>query len=501
MKLRLSGALLLACLIPLQQGYGAEPRWQGEPFFIHTRGMPANALLRDLGANYHVPVIVSDLVNDVFVGEINGDGPQQSLARLERLFNLVSWYDGQALHVYKAREVASTVVTSQYLQPQALRSYLNQSGVLSDAGCRLRQVADFQAFEVQGVPACIQRVSQLVQEVDSKARIRATNTEALRVIPLRFASASDITYQYREQQVVVPGVVSVLNQMRSGKTLPVGDDKGIETRESITTQFSADPSQNAVIVRARELDIPLYQQLIAQLDKRQHQIEISVAIIDVDIGNLRQLGLDWGGTVGGGGFSVGFNSGISGDSSNYMSSVVSDSSDFMARVSALQQNSKARVLSQPSVVTQNNVQAILDKNVTFYTKLEGENVAKLESVTSGTLMRVTPRIVEDSQGRGIIQQIMLQLNIQDGQQSGVTSQTEPLPQVQNSEITTQATLNPGQSLLLGGFVQDKQIESKRGIPLLGDIPLLGELFSTTHHETHSVVRLFLIKAQPISLGG
>ncbi|KML17799.1 outer membrane secretin SsaC, partial [Leclercia adecarboxylata] len=201
-----------------------------------------------------------------------------------------------------------------------------------------------------------------------------------------------------------------------------------------------------------------------------------------------------------GGFSVGFNSNVSSDSSNYMTSVVSNSAEFMARVSALQQNSKARVLSQPSVVTQNNIQAILDKNITFYTKLQGENVAKLESVTSGTLMRVTPRIIEDDQGRGTIQAITLQLNIQDGQQAGVTSPNEPLPQVQNSEITTQATMKPGQSLLLGGFVQDKQLESKSSVPLLGDIPYLGKLFSTTHHETHSVVRLFLIKAQPISLG-
>lgn len=499
MKRHLYCALLLACVMPLKRGDAALPEWQGDPFFIHTRGMPVKALLRDFGANYQVPVIVSDLVNDVFVGEIKGDDPRQSLRRLERLFNLVAWFDGQALYIYKAREVTSTVVTSQYLQPQALRDYLKQSGVLSGFGCRLHQVVDFQAFEVQGVPACVQRVSQLVQEVDSKARIRATNTETVRVFPLRFASAADATYQYREQKVVVPGVVSVLNQMRSGETLPLGNDKGIETRESVATQFSADPNQNAVIVRARELDMPLYQQLIAQLDKRQHQIEISVAIIDVDVGNLKQLGVNWEGTIGGAGFGVGFNSDISSDSSSYMRSVVSNSADFMARVSALQQNSKARVLSQPSVVTQNNIQAILDKNITFYTKLEGENVAKLESVTSGTLMRVTPRIVEDSQGRGTIQEIMLQLNIQDGQQSGVTSQSEPLPQVQNSEITTQATLKPGQSLLLGGFVQDKQIESKRGVPLLSDIPGLGRLFSTTRYETHSVVRLFLIKAQPISL--
>lgn len=476
------------------------PDWQGEPWFLHTRGIPVNQLLHDLGANYHVPVIVSDSVKDVFIGEINAEVPARILRRLERLFNLVFYYDGQVLYAYKAQEMTSRVVTSQYLQPSVIKNYLSRSGALMTGSCMLNQVADFQAFEVHGVPACLQRVSQLVEDVDSKAKIRATNTETLTILPLRFASAADATYEYRQQKVVVPGIVSVLNQMKSGNTLPLGDGKSTESKDVSATQFSADPSQNAVIVRAKEVDIPMYRQLIGQLDKRQRQIEISVAIIDVDAANLKQLGVDWSGSIGHGGIGASFNTDITSDSS-YMSSVIGNSSEFMAKISALQQSSRAKILSQPSIVTLNNVQAILDKNVTFYTKLESENVAKLESVTSGTLMRVTPRVIEDKEGRGNVQEIMLQLNIQDGQQSGVTSQTEPLPQVQNSEITTQATLTSGQSLLLGGFVQDKQITSRRTVPLLGDIPFLGSLFRSTHHETHSVVRLFLIKATPISLGG
>lgn len=476
------------------------PGWVGEPWYLHTRGVQVSQVLHDLGANYHIPVIVSDSVRDVFIGEINGEEPFQILQRFERLFSLVSYYNGEVLYVNKAHEVDSHVVTFQYLQPKTVKNYLTSSGALVAKSCTLRQVGDFQAFEVHGVPACIQRVTQLVSEVDGKAKIRATNTEVMRIFPLRFASAADATYEYRQQKVVVPGVVSVLNQMKSGNALPLGDGKSTESRDVSATQFSANPSQNSVIVRTKEVDMPLYQQLIAQLDKRQRQIEISVAIIDVDAGNLKQLGVDWAGSIGHGGIGASFNTEIASDSS-YMSSVIGNSSDFMAKISALQQNSQARILSQPSVVTLDNVQAILDKNVTFYTKLEGENVAKLESVTSGTLMRVTPRVVEDPIGLGKVQEIMLQLNIQDGQQSGVTSQSEPLPQVQNSEITTQATLKSGQSLLLGGFVQDKQISSRRSVPLLGDIPLLGSLFSTTHNETHSIVRLFLIKATPISLGG
>lgn len=474
----------------------ATPQWSGSDYFLRTRGIAVATLLKDLGANYHVPVIVSNQVTDTFTGQIMNEGPDETLKRLEKLYDLVSFYDGGVVHVYKANEIKNKVVTSQYLQPEMLKKYLANTGITFNRSCMLRQVNNYQAFEIQGVPACVERVVELAREVDNKAKIKATTTETMRVFPLKFASAGDQNYTYRNQTVVVPGVVSILKGMKSSNSLPLGDGKDAAPNESAATEFSADSNHNSVIVRAREVDMPIYSQLITELDKRQRQIEISVAIIDVDAGNLKALGVDWSGKVNAGGFGVSFNTGVSDGNSNYMSSVVSNSSDFMAKVSALQQNSQAQILSQPSVITQDNVQAILDKNVTFYTKLVGKDVAKLESVTSGTLMRVTPRIIEHEGHVG--DEVMLQLDIQDGQQAAATNSNEPLPQVQNSEITTQATLKGGDSLLLGGFIQDKHIESKSGVPFLSDIPVLGNFFSTTSKETHRVVRLFLIKANPVS---
>lgn len=213
----------------------------------------------------------------------------------------------------------------------------------------------------------------------------------------------------------------------------------------------------------------------------------------MDASDFKQLGIDWSASAKLGGGSVSFNSG---DSSDNFSTVIGNTGNFMMRLNALEKNSKAKVLSRPSVVTLNNVQAVLDKNVTFYTKLEGDKVAKLESVTTGSLLRVTPRLI-DEVGH---QAVMLDLNIQDGQQSQAVSRSEPLPQVQNSEISTQATLKSGESLLLGGFVQDRDETTQNKIPLLGDLPLLGGLFRSTDHHTQSVMRLFLIKAEPVNQG-
>ena len=236
----------------------------------------------------------------------------------------------------------------------------------------------------------------------------------------------------------------------------------------------------------------MYASLIKQLDITPTMIEVSVTIIDVDTSNFNQLGIDWSAAAKIGGGSVTFNQGSL--SNDNFSTVIGNTGNFMVRLNALEQNSKAKVLSRPSVVTLNNIQAVLDKNVTFYTKVEGEKVAKLESVTTGSLLRVTPRLVDEKNHK----KVMLSLNIQDGQQSKPLSSKDPLPQVENSEIATQATLKTGESLLLGGFVQDKDHTIENKIPLLGDIPLLGGLFRSTDHSKQSVMRLFLIKAEPVN---
>ncbi len=87
-------------------------------------------------------------------------------------------------------------------------------------------------------------------------------------------------------------------------------------------------------------------------------------------------------------------------------------------------------------------------------------MASLESITSGTLLRVTPRILDDNSNSLTgkrRERVRLLLDIQDGNQSTNQSNAQDassiLPEVQNSEMTTEATLSAGESLLLGGFIR------------------------------------------------
>jgi type III secretion protein C len=489
-------ALILIAAALASASAGAQPiPWRGQPFFVSSRNTPLASVLKDLGANYGLPVVVSPKITEAYAGALRDQPKGKALAELSRLYQLLPYYDGNSLYVYKAQEVDQALLAPAYVGADQLSRLIGQSGLLDGPACRLHPVGASNSLQVSGVPVCLTRVSALAKQLDEQNLNQEQNKETVAIYPLKYASAADTSYAYRSQTVTVPGVVSVLREMAQGRALPLPDNKTPAPADaSGLPTFSADTRQNAVLIRDRRKNMNLYADLIPKLDQRPTLVEISVAIIDVDAADINELGIDWSASARIGGGTVNFNTdgGLASDS---FSSLVSNSGNFMLRLSALEQKSKAKIVSRPSVVTLDNVQAVLDRSITFYTKLVSEKNAKLESVTAGALMRVTPRLIHETDG----DKVLLTLNIQDGRQDKPISRAEPLPQVQNAEIATQATLNLGQGLLLGGFVQDENIEGVRKIPLLGDLPLIGGLFRSTTKSERNVVRLFLIKAEPRKL--
>jgi type III secretion protein C len=271
--------------------------WNGPPYFITTRGAKVAEVLKGMGANYSIPVMVSPEVEDHFVGTIRNTPPDMILERFAQLFNLATYYDGQALYVYKTHEAKSQIITPRYLTTEKLVKYLKHSNAIEQPYCVLRAVDNFNALEIFGVPICITRISELAKNLDEKILNQAQNQETVRVFHLKFASAADIFYTYRNSEKVrIPGVVTVLREMvqsrsPAGEGTPVADQQnaGASATAAIPA-FSADMQRNAVVVRDREVNMPMYENLVAQLDQPSAQIEISVAIIDVNASDINRLG-------------------------------------------------------------------------------------------------------------------------------------------------------------------------------------------------------------------
>lgn len=464
--------------------------WQGESFMLFSRGTPLSSVIRDFARNYNVPVVVSDSITDQFSGKIRHLSPEEILTNLSR-YGISWYYVNGVLYANKVNELSNTLIPLNTLTSDEVHQYLSRAQILDENVCTINSAPGIQAIEVWGVPECLKRVSKLTRQLDTNVTNQYQTRAEVSVFPLKYASASDTVYEYRNQSVTVPGLVSILNDMnRNTNSSVLGANTDAEVTHSKKTTFSADQRKNAIIVKGTAAEIDTYKKLIKQLDTETPMIEISVSIIDINASDFKQLGIDWSASAG----SVSFNNSAASTGTG-VSTIISDTGDFMMEINALEKTSKAKILSRPSVVTLDNVQAVLDRNITFYTKVQGRDVATLESVTTGSLLRVTPRLLkEDSQDK-----IMLSLNIEDGQQTSAISSSEPLPQVASSEIATQAKLKVGQSLLIGGFVQDRDELVNNKVPLLGDLPLIGGLFRSEEHNIQRVIRIFLIKAQPINL--
>lgn len=162
----------------------------------------------------------------------------------------------------------------------------------------------------------------------------------------------------------------------------------------------------------------------------------------------------------------------------------------MAEAIALSEKNKANIVSRPMILTQENIPAIFDNNRTFYSKLIGERTVELQSVTYGTSVSVLPRFTHANE-------IEMMINVEDGNQDNKGKQSDDLPEVGRTNISTIARVPRGKSLLIGGYSRDENILSDGKIPLLGDLPVIGGLFRYKIERNANMVRVFLIQPREI----
>ena len=124
-------------------------------------------------------------------------------------------------------------------------------------------------------------------------------------------------------------------------------------------------------------------------------------------------------------------------------------------------------------------------------------MATVTPITVGTSLRVTPRYIEGSNRR---REVELTVDIEDGRIQDERA-VGNLPTVRKSNISTLAIVGDGETLLVGGYNSSQDSERTEKVPFLGDIPLLGALFSNKSQTTQRRERLFLLRPRVVSIQG
>ncbi len=484
-------------------------------------------VLQNFSASYYIPLVLAEDVDGEVNGKIGPLTPVDFLDHMSNIYGFIWYFDGHTLYVYNGNASQQQILNLSYMDAEDLKDTLKKVGVWDSRFFWKSQPKEGLVF-ISGPPRYVELVSQTAALLDEKEGMRQKSKLTVCTFKLKYAWATDQSFNFRGEQITVPGVTTILQNIINGggvarvakkeTTVPSVEpakrvsrsakdkeaESKIESEENNgrqlnegavadTIYINADPRLNAVIVHDLESKMPMYGKLVKSLDKPTAQIEISVSIIEVSTNKMDALGVDYHNNRSGGSEEFRFGPGFAeGEGPKFTTILSTRFNSFQATLRLLAQEGDARIVSKPSILTLDNLEAVLDNSKTSYVKVEANQDAQLFPVTSGIVVQVTPRIVKEKENR----KIHLSINIQDGSDS---DSSDTVPKISNSSINTQAVVHESESLLIGGFYREENENTSTKIPVLGDLPVLGTLFRTDSEKKEKLVRMFLITPRIVEL--
>jgi len=381
-------------------------------------------------------------------------------------------------------------------------------------------------------PEKMRQIRALVAKLDTPG----TSNGNIWVVPLRNAEATKLAITLR---AIVAADTALSAQVASGTatqavgvvgatavsiTSPPGASGGTGSAAATSALTSssapstggiiqAEPATNSLIITANE---PLYRNLrhvIDQLDKRRGQVYIETIIVEVSSTNAAELGIQWQGLVGSGNQNTGFggtnftNADGTGGSNitnlaRNVNSILNPNNNagttpvppnpglnlglltkfngvygMSALITALSTTTGTNILSTPNLITLDNEEARI---------VVGQNIPLISGsyATTGSTATATPFTTVTRQDIGLILRVKPQISenglvkMQIYQEvSNVASQVPNQGPILNKrDIETNVIVDDGQTLVLGGLIENAYKDSTSGIPWLSDIPIIGALF-------------------------
>lgn len=181
---------------------------------------------------------------------------------------------------------------------------------------------------------------------------------------------------------------------------------------------------------------------------------------------------------------------------------VFSAADFNIVLSALQSLQKTKVISNPTIVTLNNTQAMINvgqerpiPNYTYHAERGVYEVSGFTYRPIGVILRVTPQVNSRGYIRLTVEPEVSQSN-RDANFNGAA-----IPIVESRKATTTVSLRDGYTMGIGGLMQSVATNTTNKVPVLGSVPILGRLFKSDNHNVDSTNLIIFITAKTISAEG
>jgi len=257
-----------------------------------------------------------------------------------------------------------------------------------------------------------------------------------------------------------------------------------------------DTATNSLVVTAAEDVVDRILEEIQRRDQPPYQLRIDALVTEVNTQGRRALGLDWRWSESMGDANVGLGRGTPTPIGNLGSGVlgfslnVTDLRTFLGNLRNVVEQGDAVIRANPSVVTvEGKPASLFVGNVTYYIMSASNGspntITRLEAIEAGVSLELTARVSEN----GII---VLEVSPTVSDVQGSSSSDGTLPVIGRRQVKTTVRVRDGETFALGGLLQQRDVEQRSKVPLLGDLPIFGRLFSSTRRTQEETELLVFI---------
>ena len=277
-------------------------------------------------------------------------------------------------------------------------------------------------------------------------------------------------------------------------------------KEIVSKQKFSDPAMkpnissseeiNSIIVIGEPIIMKGIKLIIDELDKEKYQVYIQAKIIEINKNNSEALGVKYG--FAGGDVSA---SGLYAMSANFGDKALTDTATktvldalgsigssaksvlaLGATVDFLEANGASKAISNPSILCVNNKQSSIYVGKTISvssgkTAVSGSTTTSYKREDVGLTLKIKPRVSSVDKVTLDVETVLE--NILDDGSHNATGQ----PVTSKQEVKTQAILRHGESIIIGGLVKSYENDTVSKVPLLGDIPFIGEALFSSKSKT------------------
>jgi type IV pilus assembly protein PilQ len=280
----------------------------------------------------------------------------------------------------------------------------------------------------------------------------------------------------------------------------------------------ADSRSNTLIIRDIPTVLPVLDNLLRQLDRKSQQVEIEARVVAANRSFSREIGTQFGlglgahgSTIGGASavgtstiihapappFAVGTppltsgsvplltNLGASTPTSGFAYSFANANFALDMVITAAEDRGVGKLISKPKIVAQNNQKSVVKQGTKIPVQTIVNNTVSVQFVDAVLELDVTPQITSDGT-------IYMDVDVKNDQIDSSIPRVEGIPAIDTQEATSKVLVADGATMVIGGVIVTQQRTDIQTVPVLGSLPVIGNLFKHTTVSSTAQELLFFL---------